>query len=200
MSRDPERAATQFFGGRVCLDFGNTLDWRTSVDPQELIPDYAALLRWSARRGTLSAAAITRLGALSREHEGIARSVMADAHSLRAEIWRAAEALRGSEAVDLKTINRMLSNLPPQPKLVANAKGYAHDLKGSELQEPLWPALWSLTALLASNDATRIGCCQAEGCGWFFVDESPNRSRLWCSSEVCGNRERARRAYAKRRT
>jgi len=200
MSRDPERAATQFFGGRVCLDFGNTLDWRTSADPQELIPDYAALLRWSARRGTLSAAAITRLGALSREHEGIARSVMADAHSLRAEIWRAAEALRGSEAVDLKTINRMLSNLPPQPKLVANAKGYAHDLKGSELQEPLWPALWSLTALLASNDATRIGCCQAEGCGWFFVDESPNRSRLWCSSEVCGNRERARRAYAKRRT
>ena len=200
MSRDPERAATQFFGGRVCLDFGNTLDWRTSVDPQELIPDYAALLRWSARRGTLSASAITRLGALSREHEGIARSVMADAHSLRAEIWRAAEALRGSEAVDLKTINRMLSNLPPQPKLVANAKGYAHDLKGSELQEPLWPALWSLTALLASNDATRIGCCQAEGCGWFFVDESPNRSRLWCSSEVCGNRERARRAYAKRRT
>src|SRR5882757_7376508 len=200
MSRDPERAATQFFGGRVCLDFGNTLDWRTSADPQELIPDYAALLRWSARRGTLSASAITRLGALSREHEGIARSVMADAHSLRAEIWRAAEALRGSEAVDLKTINRMLSNLPPQPKLVANAKGYAHDLKGSELREPLWPVLWSLTALLASNDATRIGCCQAEGCGWFFVDESPNRSRLWCSSEVCGNRERARRAYAKRRT
>jgi len=200
MSRDPERAATQFFGGRVCLDFGNTLDWRTSADPQELIPDYATFLRWSARRGTLSASAITRLGALSREREGVARSVMADAHSLRAEIWRAAEALRGDEALDLKIINRMLSNLPPQPKLVANAKGYVHDLKGNELQEPLWPVLWSLTALLASNDATRIGCCQAEGCGWFFVDESPNRSRLWCSSEVCGNRERARRAYAKRRT
>jgi predicted RNA-binding Zn ribbon-like protein len=200
MSRDPERAATQFFGGRVCLDFGNTLDWRTSADPQELIPDYSALLRWSARRGTLSAAAIARLRARSAEHEGIARSVMADGYSLRAEIWRVADALRGGAAVDLKTVNRMLSALPPQPKLVPYAQAYVHDLRGNELREPLWPVLWSLTALLASNDAMRIGCCQAEGCGWFFVDESPNRSRLWCSSEVCGNRERARRAYAKRRT
>ncbi|MBA1941908.1 hypothetical protein HLX82_24475, partial [Escherichia coli] len=41
--------------------------------------------------------------------------------------------------------------------------------------------------------------CEADGCGWFFVDESPNRTRRWCSSEVCGNRERARRAYAKRK-
>ena len=40
---------------------------------------------------------------------------------------------------------------------------------------------------------------EVAGAGWFFVDESPNHSRLWCSSEVCGNRERARRAYAKRR-
>ena len=199
MSRDPERAATQFFGGRVCLDFGNTLDWRTSADPQELIPDYAALLRWSGR-GTLSASAITRLRTSSAEHEAMARSVLADGYSLRAEIWKAADALRAGDAADLKTVNRMLSALPPQPKLVPHAKSYVHDLRGNQLQEPLWPVLWSLTALLASNDAARIGCCQAEGCGWFFVDESPNRTRLWCSSEVCGNRERARRAYAKRRT
>jgi predicted RNA-binding Zn ribbon-like protein len=130
----------------------------------------------------------------------MARSVLTDGYSLRAEIWRAADALRGGEAVDLKTVNRMLSALPPQPKLIPYARAYVHDLRGSDLREPLWPVLWSLTALLASDDATRIGCCQAEGCGWFFVDESPNRSRLWCSSEVCGNRERARRAYAKRRT
>jgi predicted RNA-binding Zn ribbon-like protein len=76
--------------------------------------------------------------------------------------------------------------------------GYVHDLPGAALEEVLWPVLWSLTALLASDDAGRLGCCQAPGCGWFFVDESPNHSRLWCSSEVCGNRERARRAYAKR--
>ena len=76
--------------------------------------------------------------------------------------------------------------------------GYVHDLPGKSLEEPLWPVLWSLSALLTSGDAGRLGFCQAEGCGWFFVDESPNHARTWCSSEVCGNRERARRAYAKR--
>ena len=38
MSRDPVRAGSQFFGGRVCLDFANTLDWRLTNDPVELLP------------------------------------------------------------------------------------------------------------------------------------------------------------------
>ncbi|HWN13319.1 MAG TPA: ABATE domain-containing protein, partial [Candidatus Dormibacteraeota bacterium] len=53
----------QFFGGRVCLDFANTVDWLTSASPQELIPDYATLLAWSRMRGTLPAAAVARLRA-----------------------------------------------------------------------------------------------------------------------------------------
>lgn len=198
MSRDPTRAATQFFGGRVCLDFANTLDWRTSDDPQELIPDYAALLGWSERRGTLPAAAIARLRTHSVTPDA-AGAVMAEAYALRAEIWRAADAARGGGAVNPAVFNRMLATLPPQPNLIRQGETYVHDLPGRAPQEPLWPVLWSLTAVLTSGDAARIGCCQGGGCGWFFVDESPNRSRLWCSSEICGNRERVRRAYARRR-
>ena len=197
MSRDPARAATQFFGGRVCLDFANTLDWRTSNDPQELIPDYAALLSWSERRGTLPLAAIRKLKAHSAS--SVAVAVMQKAHDLRRDIWAISDALRGGRSVDLRLVNRMLSAAPRQPHLVRQDRGYRHALAGTDVTEPLWPVLWSLTALLASDDASRIGCCEADGCGWFFVDESPNRTRRWCSSEVCGNRERARRAYAKRK-
>jgi predicted RNA-binding Zn ribbon-like protein len=82
--------------------------------------------------------------------------------------------------------------------LVRDGVRYVHDLVGRDIREPLWPILWSLTSLLASDDVDRIGVCGATGCGWFFVDESPNRTRRWCSSAVCGNRERARRAYTKR--
>ena len=198
MSRDLVRALTQFFGGRVCLDFANTMDWRTSAVPQELMPDYAALLAWSAARGTLPASALARLRRRGAEG-GETATALRDAHALRAEIWRAAEALRQGKPVRLDAFNRRLSDLPAQPRLAPEGAGYAFDLPGRDLAEPLWPVLWSLTALLTSDDATRIGCCHAEGCGWFFVDESPNRTRLWCSSAVCGNRERARRAYAKRR-
>jgi predicted RNA-binding Zn ribbon-like protein len=199
MSRDPARAANQFFGGRVCLDFANSLDWRTSGDPQELIPDYGALLDWSGRRATLPAPAIAALRTLAVARHAEARTALQEAHALRAEIWRAADSLRTGQEPDLAPFNRALATLPSQPALVPLGPCFAHDLTGRDVCEPLWPILWSLTAIMTSDDAHRLGCCQAEGCGWFFVDESPNHSRLWCSSEVCGNRERARRAYAKRR-
>lgn len=198
MSRDPARAAAQFFGGRVCLDFANTMDWRTSSAPQELIPDYAALLGWSGRRGILAPPTLARLRARAARKPAAAAAALREAHALRAEIWQAAEALRRGRRAELAPVNRRLALLPAQPPLAPHGRAYLHALKGASLDEPLWPVLWSLTALLASEDAARIGCCRAEGCGWYFVDESPNRTRLWCSSEVCGNRERARRAYARR--
>lgn len=197
MSRDPERAATQFFGGRVCLDFANTLDWRTSDEPQELIPDYAAWLAWSERRGALPAAAIKKLKPRATSKE--AEATLQKAYALRRDIWTISDALRDGRGAELRLVNQMLSAAPQQPELMRQDRGYRHALAGTDINEPLWPVLWSLTALLASDDARRIGCCEADGCGWFFVDESPNRTRRWCSSEVCGNRERARRAYAKRK-
>jgi hypothetical protein len=57
MSRDTARALIQFFGGRICLDFANTVDWRTSQAPQELLPGYEALLTWSRARRTLARSA-----------------------------------------------------------------------------------------------------------------------------------------------
>lgn len=199
MSRDPERAGSQFFGGRVCLDFANTVDWRTSNSPQELIPDFAALLAWSMRRGIVTSSAGSMLQAAAvRQPESASRAIRL-AWEVRSDICQAAENLRRGRAVRLQRFNTLLSGVPAQPAVISNAEAYAFDLPGVALVEPLWPILWSFTAVLTSEDASRIGCCQASGCGWYFVDESPNHTRRWCSSEVCGNRERARRAYAKRR-
>lgn len=183
----------------MCLDFANTLDWRTSADPQELIPNYVAFLAWCGRRATMPVAVIEALALRARIDPAAATSALAEAVALRSEIWTICGALLRHEQTDLATVNWLLVEAPPQPGLIQREDLYLYRLAGQNLREPLWPILWSLTAVLTSVDAGRIGCCQAEGCGWFYVDESPNRTRLWCSSEVCGNRERARRAYAKRR-
>jgi predicted RNA-binding Zn ribbon-like protein len=215
MSRDPARSLAPFLGGRLCLDFANTLNWRLTTEPQELLPDYPTLLRWSRSGGFLPMAAVDRLEALSTRQPATADSVMREAWIFRDEICRAATALAAQGEghhrpdLDLTPFNYRLAKLPAQPRLVtveapadgsiAGKAGYVYDLPGRTLEEPLWPILWSWAALLTSLDAARLGSCQGQGCGWFFVDESPNRTRLWCSSELCGNRERARRAYAKRR-
>ncbi|HEY6515740.1 MAG TPA: CGNR zinc finger domain-containing protein [Steroidobacteraceae bacterium] len=199
MSRDPVRAASQFFGGRVCLDFANTLDWRLTDRPVELIPDYAALLAWSKRRGTLPARALTKL----RQHRiesPAAAAVVREAHALRTRIWSIADELLAGGHLRLSALNESLAGLPSQPDVRVQDRRYVFDVDGADIRQPLWPVLWSLTAVLTSEDAARMGCCQAKGCGWYFIDESPNRSRTWCSSKVCGNRERVRRAYARRRS
>ena len=44
----------------------------------------------------------------------------------------------------------------------------------------------------------RVKACAADDCQWAFYDTSRNRSRTWCSMEVCGNRAKTR-AYRARR-
>jgi hypothetical protein len=136
MSRDPIRAATQFFGGRVCLDFANTMDWRTSDAPQELVPDYAALLSWSKARGILPAQAVTKLRNQAVRKAADAVAVIRDAHALRTEIWRAADALCRGRHVDLEFFNRMLADVPAQPRLVRDGKGYVTTCPASISKSP----------------------------------------------------------------
>jgi len=47
---------------------------------------------------------------------------------------------------------------------------------------------------LQCHDAwPRLKACTDEGCQWAFYDTTRNRSRTWCSMEVCGNREKTKR-------
>jgi predicted RNA-binding Zn ribbon-like protein len=52
----------------------------------------------------------------------------------------------------------------------------------------------------ARNNGTwdRLKLCPAEDCLWAFFDASKNRSRRWCSMNVCGNRTKTRE-YRRRR-
>jgi predicted RNA-binding Zn ribbon-like protein len=44
----------------------------------------------------------------------------------------------------------------------------------------------------------RLKACTDDGCQWAFYDATRNRSRTWCSMDVCGNREKTKR-YRRRK-
>jgi predicted RNA-binding Zn ribbon-like protein len=44
----------------------------------------------------------------------------------------------------------------------------------------------------------RLKACPADDCREAFVDTSRNRSRTWCSMDVCGNRSKTRRYRSRR--
>lgn len=71
---------------------------------------------------------------------------------------------------------------------------------GGPRLEPAAPgvrgALASIVAAVyravADGSWSRLKACPAEDCTWAFYDASKNRSRTWCSMQVCGNRAKTR--------
>jgi hypothetical protein len=95
-------------------------------------------------------------------------------------------------------LNRRFAALPATPprlEPVAGQRQLRLALPGRQLEEALWPVLWSAAALLSSDEIGKLGQCHAASCSYFFIDHSRNHSRVWCSTEGCGNRERVKRSY-----
>jgi predicted RNA-binding Zn ribbon-like protein len=54
-------------------------------------------------------------------------------------------------------------------------------------------------AAIADGTWERLKACERDVCRWAFYDRSKNRSGHWCATSVCGQREKNRRAYRRRR-
>ncbi len=57
----------------------------------------------------------------------------------------------------------------------------------------------ALAHLLVDGEWERLRTCAAPGCARVFVDESRNRSRVYCDSRTCGNRMHVAAYRARRR-
>jgi predicted RNA-binding Zn ribbon-like protein len=55
----------------------------------------------------------------------------------------------------------------------------------------------AVAELATTSEWPRLKACRDDHCRVAFYDKSRNRSRAWCSMEVCGNREKARTFRAK---
>jgi predicted RNA-binding Zn ribbon-like protein len=189
---------------RLCLDFANTVDWRTAAQPHELLTSYADLVAWGQRTGIVSEGTARRLLEESARGPTQAAAVLERAIVLREAIYRifsAVVAEHAPEAADIATLNRALAETMSRLQLAWTADGFARCWSGDEdaLDQVLWPVVRSAAELLTSDELGRVGVCAGDGCGWLFFDTSKNRSRRWCSMQDCGNRAKARRHYRRRR-
>ena len=57
----------------------------------------------------------------------------------------------------------------------------------------------SCLELMARGDPRRLKVCANEACTWMFYDDSPNRSRRFCTPLICGNLVHVRRFRGARR-
>ncbi len=197
-------AALSLVGGRLCLDFANTVGSHAGELPNEHLRGYRDLVAWSRHAGILTDADERRLLAAAEGRPDEAGVVLERAVSLREAIYRifsAVAAGRVPAEADLETLNVALARALAHARIVSAAAGFAwawRDEHGA-LDRMLWPVARSAADLLTVGELDRVRECANDPCGWLFLDLSRNRSRRWCDMQDCGNRIKARRHYQRRR-
>jgi predicted RNA-binding Zn ribbon-like protein len=209
-------AEMRLIGGRLCLDFINTVDGRKSDSPRresrsvdrvlgDKLVKYSDLVEWSRHSGIVTATEAERLIQASKRNTGEAKDVFDRAITLREALYRICKAIitgRRPQTVDLETLNDELLRARTHERLARGAHGFTWELIGGEaaLDRMLWAIAHSAAELLTTGDLSRLQECCGEECGWLFEDTSRNRSRQWCDMQDCGNLAKVRRYRTRLRT
>jgi predicted RNA-binding Zn ribbon-like protein len=196
------RHVFDFLGGRVAIDFVNTVSGKRLAGPIERLNEYGDVLSWAEQIGLVTAARAKALRRALREHPQKAEAAFVRAKNLREALFRIFSALSTRESAkpdDLELFNRELADAFSHLRVVESPEGFAWSFCDDEaLLSVLWPVTRSAADVLMKDDPARVRMCESpDGCGWLFYDETRNGTRRWCSMKDCGNRAKARRHYAK---
>lgn len=194
--RVPTVETIELVGGRLCLDFVNTLNWEPGERTDECFQSFADVLKWVVRLGVIDAPAAARLAKECEEHPQKAAACLRKVQELRESLWRLF-AVPGTENIrQLRTATKDL----PLPRLRLDPKSRVVIEPGRDLCGWLIAAVYgSALELLTLEDPARVKVCPAHRCGWLFLDLSPGNRRKWCSMKTCGNRQKAREHYKRAR-
>ncbi|NEB04182.1 hypothetical protein G3I78_34785 [Streptomyces sp. SID13726] len=183
-------------GGRVCLDFTNTLRYRWRTAPEETLRDPGDLVLWLQRAGLL-APGIPDPGTAA---------VLASGRRLRETVDRAVLAVADGRVPlsgDVTTLNRSAAEAPRPALQIAVSEGRLEPAGTASVAADASAALALIAQdaveLLLSAEIRRVRVCGADHCALRFVDRSPARNRRWCSMSRCGNRTKARLHQARAR-
>jgi predicted RNA-binding Zn ribbon-like protein len=183
-------------GGRLALDFANTVSDRHTTAPIERVRGYPDLVSFARQTGVVTAGqAAALLGRARRDDRAAGRS-HARAVALRNAMYRlfAAVARQEPPAVeDVENLDRELDRLCIGADLSLAWRDPPDTLDG------FMGAVVHDAVRLVTDPAerSRVRLCEAPDCVWLFYDSSRNRSRRWCDMRQCGNRMKARRHYAR---
>jgi predicted RNA-binding Zn ribbon-like protein len=189
-----------FLGGRLCLDFVNTVGCRGIETLNEYLQSYSDLVEWGRQAGLLTEQEARGLLRKAVERQEDANDVLRRAIGLRETLYRIFSATvygNSPNKVDLTMLSKELSNAMKRSQIVLESGGLSWKLFGDEnaLDRVLWEVVRSAADLLTSKELDRTRWCADESCGLVFVDLSKNRSRRWCDMKDCGNQAKARRHY-----
>ncbi|MFF1306606.1 CGNR zinc finger domain-containing protein [Streptomyces sp. NPDC058307] len=174
----------RFDAGRICLDLLAT------THPEERLDSTEVLGAWIVGSGLVPEGTdLTHMDP----------SWLVGFRELRGRIGQLVRGTPGhGHGYDLALahVNEAARAAPPAPRAVPDTDGaLVRELDGPPDCAALLGAIARDAVGLLTDPVARAGIreCEGDNCPIVYLDTSRGRRRRWCSSEVCGNRERVAR-------
>ncbi|MFG2193465.1 CGNR zinc finger domain-containing protein [Streptomyces sp. NPDC048639] len=192
--------ARPMIGGHPAVDLVNTVSWRLVPERRtDHLGDAPALVSW-----------VEATGLADPEDARVLRA------SVAADPEDAETALRGVRRMREVVHGLLDAAAHDREPATADVRAFHRlslDARRRSAWAPTLPLSWTdpprtvdglchrLTLLaeelLTGAQVRDVRLCEGPGCGWLFLDRTRSHTRRWCSSGDCGNRDRARRHYAR---
>lgn len=175
----------------LLYDFANTLDCRRYIE------------QGTAHTGGDELATPQQMEAWMRKHHlsqaGV--RVEADDHRRALVLRDALRAFLESPPADRRqdaAAARQLTSVSREfPLTLSIGRDGAVTLQPAPGSSALGRVLAEMYGLAVTDRLARLKACASEDCRWIFFDRSKPANRHWCSSSLCGNRQKTR-AYRHR--
>jgi len=205
-----------FVGDRLWLDFvntdsatiGATLRSGRRAPRTDVLEAFMPFLQWLQAAGALDGERATAIQRRAEQQPVGAAAVLADARRLRAALRGLAErgsAVPGDRMRDaaVAEINRVLGRSTGTRRLDLRGDGrFTRNFApvGDAFAALVIPVAESAADSFVTGELPRVRRCADSRCGRVFYDGTKNRRRRWCEMSICGNRAKAARHRARRRS
>jgi len=176
----------KLIGGRLSLDFVNTISWPNTDRRHDWLTSPANLSTWLEAVGLppteVDQADLTNVGPIRNTITEMLRPL---AHSSR------------PTPAAGQRFNRLLT--PAQARRRIDPVTLTWTWKPPRrANEMLDPVLVDAADLITANNHDRLKHCPS--CDWLFEDQTRNGRRRWCDMADCGSRAKARSYYHRNKT
>lgn len=170
----------------LLYEFLNSVDLRTYIEqgqqhvPSDELETPTQLETWMRERGLL------------KKGESITPADYRRALELRSALRSYVQCAQDSNNAVRKLsedVNRISEDFPLALRV---GQGGAIELRPVRGASPLARVLAEYFSLAEAGHLERLKMCSSDECRWIFFDRSKPANRRWCSSLICGNRQKTR--------
>lgn len=200
--------AIRLVGGSAVLDYLNTCDGRRPgtglLEVVDKLGNLEDIVHWFRHADLIDDLEHQHFVAVVRRSSWHTVTAFEQLIDFREALYRLLLPMaldHSADQVSLDALNQALADTADQRLLVLTPAGViwrwrVGDDLGSMTAGFIGRLAVQASELLTSGDLSRLRVCATPDCDWLFLDTSKNGRRRWCQMNVCGAREKVKRAMA----